>query len=585
MNAPDPSKKPPPEKGKEASKEQEPGSEPKKPDPDPSSQTNPSPAKPLEEFEEQLTMIANDVLAITFTNRGGAIKRAVFLDQYPTADIRDARGEPLVFLDVYGAHVDKALIGALSLSHVTWPQAQLESGRWECVADEPNRRVTFTRKVKRGQDDAYELEIKKQIWLPYDGARHLEFKISYAYAGTASGDSTYTDEFKLFTSGGVWQERGSEGMNPPASFIFPEEADSEDGLLVPGQSVKDKEQGQKTVLKGDRRFIADLSSYFGAFLYAEDGFPAALQFDLQLGIGAGAHEQQGFLYLGSLDVPNAAPDLVAERPEAAEVLGSVAEDRLGFARAIARIILALLRWLHGVCGNWGWAIILLTLIVRALLFPINRRSQGAMLRHGEAMAKIKPKIEALKKKHEKDPKKFAQEQMALMKREGVSMVPLGGCLPLLLQLPIFFGLFSALRTSIDLRQASWWWVGDLSQPDHLITFDSPIWNPMQACGGCCNIPIAPITGLHALPILMTFAWFLNSYLMPKPTTTDPQMEQQRKMMMFMPVFFGFMMYGYAAGLSLYWLTSSTIGIFETKVIKKFFPVKGPPGKEPEPKRA
>jgi YidC/Oxa1 family membrane protein insertase len=219
-------------------------------------------------------------------------------------------------------------------------------------------------------------------------------------------------------------------------------------------------------------------------------------------------------------------------------------------------------------------------VVRLLLFPINRRSQGSMARHSEMMARIKPRLAALKEKHKNDSRKYAEEQMKLMKAEGVPLVPLGGCLPLLLQIPIFWGLFSALRTSIALRQASWLWVHDLSQPDYLIRFDTPIWNPLSLCGGCCGTTPAPIDGLHLLPILMTIAWMANSYLMPRPASMDQQAEQQRKMMMFMPVLFGFMMYSYAAGLSLYWLTSSLFGIIETRVIRKYFPLRTAPKPQP-----
>jgi YidC/Oxa1 family membrane protein insertase len=186
---------------------------------------------------------------------------------------------------------------------------------------------------------------------------------------------------------------------------------------------------------------------------------------------------------------------------------------------------------------------------------------------------VKPKLEALKEKHKGDSRKFAEAQMRLFKEEKVPLVPIGGCLPIFLQIPVFFGLFAALRASIDLRQASWLWVADLSQPDHFIRFDNPVYNPMSFCSGCCGTPAPDITGLHILPILMTVAWVLNSYLMPRPETTNPQMEQQRKMMMFMPLLFGLMMYSYAAGLSLYWLTSSVVGIIETRIIKKVWPLK------------
>jgi len=596
--------------------ETDPDRQPTETDPDlPTRKPEDEPAgQDVESFTEKDVLIQNEVLAITFTNRGGAIKSAVLLDQFATAGIRNEGGPPLELIGNSGATVNSGPVGALTLSDASLAGSHLAAGEWEAEIDQASRKVTYTRTVKRGKEKAYELVIKKELWLHSENARRVDFRISCEYVSDTAGGGNYTHELQLFTSGGIWQEKGSEASNPGSSFVFPEEADSEDGERIAGKEVQEKKEGKGRVLRGAHRYVADLSTYFGAYLYAGEGFPAStqgvvhylkpsemliekahdtlgspaersysgLKFDLELGIGTGPQEVSGFLYIGSHDVVAADPELAAENPEVTHALSAVAEDRLGFTRPISKVILGILHWLHGIFGNWGWSIVVLTVMVRLVLFPVNRRSQGAMLRHGEAMAKIKPQIAELKKKYEKEPKKFTQEQMALMKREGVSMVPLGGCLPLFLQIPIFFGLFSALRTSIDLRQAPWWWVQDLSQPDHLITFDTPIWNPMSFCSGCCQIPVTEITGLHILPILMSLAWFLNSYLMPRPTTVDPQMEQQRKMMMFMPLFFGFMMYSYAAGLSLYWLTSSTIGIFETKVIKKYFPVKHPP-KKPSPK--
>ncbi|MCA9319767.1 MAG: membrane protein insertase YidC, partial [Planctomycetes bacterium] len=192
-----------------------------------------------------------------------------------------------------------------------------------------------------------------------------------------------------------------------------------------------------------------------------------------------------------------------------------------------------------------------------------RKSQVAMQNHAAKMAKIKPKIEKLQEKYGADRQKIAAEQMKLMKQEGVSMVPLGGCLPMFLQIPVFFGLFSAIRFDIDLRHASFLWCNDLSMPDTVIRLAEPF--AMKCC-----IPIPAIQGLNVLPLLMIAAMFLHQLGMPK--SPDPQMASQQKMMMFMPLMFGVMMYGYAAGLSLYWLSSSLFGIFEQRVIKKLFPI-------------
>ena len=130
-------------------------------------------------------------------------------------------------------------------------------------------------------------------------------------------------------------------------------------------------------------------------------------------------------------------------------------------------------------GNWGFAIMLLTFFVRLVLFPVNRRSQISMVRHSEAMGRIKPRLDVLKEKYKDDTKRFLAEQTALLKAEKVPLVPLGGCLPLLLQIPIFYGLFAALRASIELRQAPFLWAPDLSQPDHLVRFATPYPNPIS----------------------------------------------------------------------------------------------------------
>jgi YidC/Oxa1 family membrane protein insertase len=135
-------------------------------------------------------------------------------------------------------------------------------------------------------------------------------------------------------------------------------------------------------------------------------------------------------------------------------------------------------------------------------------------------------------------------------------------LPILLQFPVFIGLFAALRTSILLRHEPFiLWVKDLSRPDALIDFGGPL----------VDFPlISAVTSLNVLPLVMVFLWVWHQRSMPKPT--DPQQAQMMKMMTFMPIMFGIMLYNYAAGLSLYMITSSALGIFEQKVIKKHWPV-------------
>ncbi|MEE9392399.1 MAG: membrane protein insertase YidC [Planctomycetota bacterium] len=230
---------------------------------------------------------------------------------------------------------------------------------------------------------------------------------------------------------------------------------------------------------------------------------------------------------------------------------------------ISKFVVSMLSLFNGMIGNMGVSIIILTLLIRTLLFPITRKSQVAMQTHAAKMAKLKPKLDKLKEKHADDRQAFAAKQMELFKKEKVQLVPLGGCLPMFLQIPVFFGLFSALRFDYDLRHASFLWCKDLAAPDSVMSFD-PIGLP------CCIGPGVQIDGLNVFPLLMIAAMFFHQLGMPR--SPDPQMQQQQKIMMLMPLVFGVMMYGYAAGLSVYWLSSSLFGIFEQRVIKKFFPL-------------
>ena len=156
-----------------------------------------------------------------------------------------------------------------------------------------------------------------------------------------------------------------------------------------------------------------------------------------------------------------------------------------------------------------------------------------MMKSSLKMMRIQPKVDAIKKRYAhlkvNDPKRSEMntEMMALYKTEGVNMY--GGCLPLLMQMPLFFAYFRVLQNAVELRQAHWYWLTDLSNPDPL----------------------------HILPILIILTMFLTQYITPSPGM-DPA---QRRMMAFMmPIFFGFMLWHYASGLALYWGTSNLINL-------------------------
>jgi YidC/Oxa1 family membrane protein insertase len=202
--------------------------------------------------------------------------------------------------------------------------------------------------------------------------------------------------------------------------------------------------------------------------------------------------------------------------------------QFGWLTVIAKPLFLALRFLyrHGI-PNWGWDIILFTVLFNLLLLPTRLMMTKSSLK----MMRIQPKVEALKKKYAhlkmNDPKRTEMnaEMMALYKTEGVNMY--GGCLPMLLQMPLFFAYFRVLQNTVELRQAHWLWLKDLAAPDPL----------------------------HILPIIIIVTMFLTQYITPSPGM-DPN--QRRMMAIMMPAIFGFTLWQYASGLALYWGTGNII---------------------------
>lgn len=198
--------------------------------------------------------------------------------------------------------------------------------------------------------------------------------------------------------------------------------------------------------------------------------------------------------------------------------------------------------LDGVAKNWSWglAIILLTITVRIVIWPLHAKSTHTMKR----MAKLQPEMAKIKEKYADDPNKINTETMGLYRKYGIN--PLGGCLPMLIQIPIFFGFYRMLQYAVELRGQGFLWVDDLSQPDTLMH--------LNFLGG---VP------LNILPIVMAISSFLQIRMTPK--TGDPM---QQKIIMFMPFMFFFFCYNFASALALYWTTQNIFSIGQTWLMSK-----------------
>ena len=245
--------------------------------------------------------------------------------------------------------------------------------------------------------------------------------------------------------------------------------------------------------------------------------------------------------MGALDVPAGGSKTFAANlyagPQVTSVLKTVAPEfeltkDYGRVHIFASPLFALLNWLHSVIGNWGWAIVVLTLIVKAVLFPLNQKAYRSMAK----LRTVQPKLEALKKKYPNPEDRMALQtgMMQLYKEEKIN--PLGGCLPMLIQMPIFIGLYWMIFLSVELRQAPWLgWITDLSRADPF----------------------------YILPLLMAATMWFQTKMSPPPS--DPA---QAQIMKIMPLMFSVMFFFFPAGLVLYYVVNNLITIAQQWVINK-----------------
>ncbi len=249
-------------------------------------------------------------------------------------------------------------------------------------------------------------------------------------------------------------------------------------------------------------------------------------------------------------------------PFAAYLARNVITPTLGFMYGLTTRVAALF---GGKNGNYGVAIILLTILVRALMFPIGRKQALA----AQKMQALQPHIKELQEKYKDDKERLGKETWALYGKHGVN--PIAGCLPALIQLPIFVGLWQALNTSFALRHASFLWIRDLAAPDMLFRFpfDMPKLGSWIDLGNWFNV----------LPFIVVGLMLFQTKLFSPPAAT-PEAEQQQKIMKFMMVFMGFMFYKVPSGLGLYFITSSLWAIGERLLLPKITHAREIPAGEP-----
>jgi YidC/Oxa1 family membrane protein insertase len=242
----------------------------------------------------------------------------------------------------------------------------------------------------------------------------------------------------------------------------------------------------------------------------------------------------------------------------------------GFWGFFPKLLLLSMNAVHGLGLSYGLSIVVITIIIKLLFWPLTQASMRSMKR----MQKLQPQMKELQAKYKDDPKKMNERLMKFMKEHRIN--PAAGCLPIVVQIPVFIGFYKMLQSAIELRGARFLWAFDLSQPD-------TIW-------------VIPGLGfpLNPLPIIMGLTQFLQMRMTPASPGMDPV---QQKMFQYMPLIFLFILYNFSSGLTLYWTVQNLLTIAQMKLTKstgekekvkeKESPPPGPApkrGKAPEPPR-
>ncbi len=473
------------------------------------------------------TVIENDLYRVTFTNRGGLVKSWILKKYF------DEHGKPLELVsraaEQYG----------YPLSLWTYDETQrnkLNSALY--VASQPGN-VTAPAQLTFEYADP-DVSVRKTLSFDHTYVVHLETSVV--------SKGTRVTAFPMWAAG-----FGDQSSLPSyaASRIEHQYNDKTERLDI-------KKISGGATLSGPFNWAGVVDQYFAAVFLPDDIQDVAMvtlrhQVDVPkdprnpkpgetikadiLGVAVGNLRGPSVerLYVGpkSLGVLESVsvPSLAGAPPDLRGLIN------FGFFGVIARPLFLWLKWTYGWIHNWGWAIVIQTLIINLALLPLRISSMKSALK----MQKVAPQIKAIQEKYKKysmrDPRKqeMNQEVSALYKAEGVN--PVGGCLPMVIQMPFLFAYYSMLGAALDLRQAPWLWIRDLSSPDP--------W--------------------HLLPIGIIITMLLTQRMTPQPGM-DPS--QQKMMTLMMPLMLGVISWNLAAGLCLYWSEGNLIALAQQSIMNR-----------------
>jgi len=480
-------------------------------------------ASPTPSFERQTQVLRNDDVELTITNRGGGIEQAKLLNQI-------AQGDQRVVLNSteqtpIGAIIEKPDASTLDQFTVS----KDSDGSVKCegkTADVTVRKKFFFPPSKEKKDNfltEMDVDLVNGGAQPYTNAGYFvalgaampihpkDYSYYTRLVWCVDGKAKGVD-VNWFGGGGGFLGIGSRAPQP----FYQQDLASADWAAVSDQFF--------TTL------ISPLTSKAnGVWGRRVDISPEQKMFGI-----AGALRMPGFqlppgqTYSAKFEIW-AGPKIYHRLARLDHNEGEIMD--FGIFKIVSQFLLNFLNWLHGFIGSYGWAILALTAIIKIVLWPLQNKANYSMRR----MALLNPKMQELREKYKDDPTRMNQEVMKLYKDYGIN--PVGGCLPMMIQIPIFFGLFKMLGQAVELRNAPFLWVKDLSQPD----------------------TVAHIAGLpiNVIPLCMaaTQIWLMAM----TPKTGDPT---QRRVMMFTPLIFLFICYNFAAALALYYTAQNLFSIVQ-----------------------
>ena len=485
---------------------------------------------------EAETVVENELYRVTFTNRGGLVKSWVLKTYF------DEHGKPLELVS------NAAQNYGYPMSLWTYDEAQrnkINSALYVLASDHPVKVERIGGALTAPAEVTFE-------YADQDVAVRKTFGFDHTYV--VHLETSVISKGSQVTALPMWPAGFGDQSSPSsyaASRIEHQYNDKTERLDIK------KISGGATV-QGPFNWAGVVDQYFAAVFLPDDIQNAAMvtlrhQVEVPrdarspkpgetikadvLGVGVGSLRGPSVerLYVGpkSLGVLEsvAVPTLTGAPPDLRGLIN------FGFFGVIARPLFLWLKWTYGWIHNWGWAIAIQTLIINLALLPLRISSMKSALK----MQKVAPQIKAIQEKYKKysmrDPRKqeMNQEVSALYKAEGVN--PVGGCLPMVIQMPFLFAYYSMLGAALDLRQAPWLWIRDLSSPDP--------W--------------------HLLPIGIIITMLLTQRMTPQPGM-DPS--QQKMMTFMMPLMLGVISWNLAAGLCLYWSEGNLIALAQQSVMNR-----------------